>query len=222
MMHITDWLPTFYSIAGGDPSDLGDIDSYTFEDVLRGHNLTSPRSEFVLNFDPLENAKAMRVGRYKYMMNPNDRYNGDFDDWYSAPGEYPGINETMQPHTTPSQIYCGQRPKDAYSKCYSQTTGLNECIFDIEADPCEYHNLVDHPEYSQVKQTLLERVQYWEQQQVPPMRPPIDFESDPKHFGHTWTVWTDDPSIPENEEYECNPNHHCPPKEKLSAVKVEL
>ena len=126
----------------------------------------------------------------------------------------------MIPNTTPSQIHCGgERPPRAESECYSKKTGLNECIFDIESDPCEYHNLVDKDDYANVKDQLLERVKYWETQQVSAMRPPIDWDSNPKNFGYVWKPWTDDPTIPENEDYECNPKH-CPPTQKLS--KEEL
>ena len=39
MMHISDWLPTFYSLGGGDAEDLGDIDSYDMTDIMTGYSI---------------------------------------------------------------------------------------------------------------------------------------------------------------------------------------
>ena len=222
MMHISDWLPTLYDFAGGNVEHLEDIDGFSMVDVLTCRNLTSPRTEFVLNFDPLENAKSMRVGKYKYLLNPEDFFvHNDLHDWYQAPGEYPGTNETMIPNTHPAQITCENMPQDIDLKCFSQISQRYECLFDIDKDPCEFHNLIDDEGYAEVKEKLLERIEYWEGKQVPPMRPPVEWDANPKFFDHTWNPWTNDPTIHPTEPYTCHPKH-CPPDTKINTKKLEL
>ncbi|XP_077531580.1 arylsulfatase B-like [Haemaphysalis longicornis] len=79
LMHVSDWLPTLYSAAGGNVEDLGDIDG-----VDMWHSLVSgagsPRSEVLHNIDPVWNMSALRVGSYKYVQGTYG--GGNFDGWY--------------------------------------------------------------------------------------------------------------------------------------------
>ncbi|KAH8030610.1 hypothetical protein HPB51_010441 [Rhipicephalus microplus] len=79
LMHVSDWLPTLYSAAGGNVEDLGDIDGVDmWRSLVTGHG--SPRSEVLHNIDPIWNMSALRVGRYKYL---NGTYgDGRYDGWY--------------------------------------------------------------------------------------------------------------------------------------------
>ncbi|XP_075728124.1 arylsulfatase B-like isoform X2 [Rhipicephalus microplus] len=79
LMHVSDWLPTLYSAAGGNVEDLGDIDGVDmWRSLVTG--LGSPRSEVLHNIDPIWNMSALRVGRYKYL---NGTYgDGRYDGWY--------------------------------------------------------------------------------------------------------------------------------------------
>ena len=70
-------------------------------------------------------------------------------------------------------------------------------MFDVENDPCEYFNLIDNPNYEEVKNHLLDRIRYWENLQVTPLYPKIDQGANPKNFGYVWKPWTDDPNIPQ-------------------------
>ena len=197
MMHISDWYPTLYSFAGGDAADLEDIDSFDMTGVLTGSNTTSPRTEFVINFDPAECSKGMRVGWYKYLLNPNDFNEVIMDDWYQAPGKCPGSNETMLPNTTPSQITCEPVPRTRKVdlRCYSEKSGLNECLYDVENDPCEYYNLIDDEDYLSIKENILERIEFWEKKQVQPLMPPSDVSANTKFFNYTWVPWTTNTTI---------------------------
>ncbi|GFY50227.1 arylsulfatase B [Trichonephila inaurata madagascariensis] len=84
MMHISDWLPTLYSVAGGDVKKLGKID---------GHNLwpticcstPSPRDEILHNVDPVWKVEAIRKGRYKLLK--GSVFNGNFDGWFDKEGK---------------------------------------------------------------------------------------------------------------------------------------
>ncbi|XP_037582073.1 arylsulfatase B-like [Dermacentor silvarum] len=79
LMHVSDWLPTLYSAAGGNVEDLGDIDGVDmWRSLITGAG--SPRAEVLHNIDPLWNMSALRVGRYKYV---NGTYGGgNYDGWY--------------------------------------------------------------------------------------------------------------------------------------------
>ncbi|KAL3203309.1 hypothetical protein MRX96_041952 [Rhipicephalus microplus] len=50
LMQITDWLPTFYSIAGGDAAQMADLDGFDMWRSL-SYGLPSPRVEMLYNYD---------------------------------------------------------------------------------------------------------------------------------------------------------------------------
>ncbi|KAK8762520.1 hypothetical protein V5799_026211 [Amblyomma americanum] len=79
LMHVSDWLPTLYTAAGGDVKDLGDIDGIDmWRSLVTGAGV--PRTEVLHNIDPVWNMSALRFGRYKYV---NGTYGeGHFDGWY--------------------------------------------------------------------------------------------------------------------------------------------
>ena len=66
-MHVTDWLPTLYSAAGGNAADLGDLDGLSQWDALTT-NGTGPRREILHNIDPISDYGALRVGDFKLLV----------------------------------------------------------------------------------------------------------------------------------------------------------
>lgn len=64
-MHITDWLPTFYSAAGGNLEDLEEnldgLDQWST--LVSGKK--NVREVALLNIDEMENTSAALSGRYK-------------------------------------------------------------------------------------------------------------------------------------------------------------
>ena len=204
LMHVTDWFPTIYEAAGGNVSDLGDIESFSMLDLLTGKNLTSPRTEVLVNIDPMSDAVALKSGKYKYLRNPRDGYSESYDYWFQAPGKLPFSNETITPGHKKAQIQCGPLPTKVDLSCFSQISQNVECMFDVENDPCEYFNLIDNPTYESEKNHLLERIQFWEKLQVPPLYPKIDQSANPNNFGYIWQPWTDDPNIPQTSHIDWN------------------
>lgn len=65
-MHVSDWLPTFYSAAGLDVAELGEIDGLDMWDVL-SNDKESPRKEVFNNYDEIEDYSSLRVGPWKYI-----------------------------------------------------------------------------------------------------------------------------------------------------------
>ena len=69
LMHVTDWLPTLYSIAGGDIKNLYSVDGYDMWNTL-SQAIESPREEILHNIDPLQNgAAALRFRNWKLLVN---------------------------------------------------------------------------------------------------------------------------------------------------------
>ena len=54
LVHVTDWLPTLISAAGGNSSDLRGIDGIDqWEDISKGNNEGGKRKEMLYNINPL-------------------------------------------------------------------------------------------------------------------------------------------------------------------------
>lgn len=83
LMHISDWLPTFYSAAGLDVRELGKIDGIDMWKTL-SENLPSPRIEILHNIDPIEDYAALRRGDWKYVTGTTQE--GKVDEWYGESG----------------------------------------------------------------------------------------------------------------------------------------
>lgn len=85
MMQIFDWLPTLLSVAGYnmsslDPSKLDGLDMWR----TLSTDDDSPRTEMLLNIDPISGQEAIRVRNYKYLKGESATY---WAGWYK-PGEH--------------------------------------------------------------------------------------------------------------------------------------
>lgn len=63
MLHITDWLPTLLTAAGGDPSNLT-IDGMDMWQAL-SEDAESPRTTVLHNIDDIYGAAAITIGDWK-------------------------------------------------------------------------------------------------------------------------------------------------------------
>ncbi|KAF5285022.1 hypothetical protein FQR65_LT02334 [Abscondita terminalis] len=79
VMHITDWIPTIYSMSGLNFSELGKIDGLDMWSTI-SENSDSPRTEFVYNIDEISDYAAVRKGDWKYVYGTTS--NGAYDSWY--------------------------------------------------------------------------------------------------------------------------------------------
>ncbi|XP_035224042.1 arylsulfatase J-like [Stegodyphus dumicola] len=84
MMHMSDWLPTLYSLAGGDVKNLGDIDGFDMWPTICC-NTTSAREVILHNIDPEWKVEAIRKGKYKLLK--GSVFNGNFDGWFDKEGK---------------------------------------------------------------------------------------------------------------------------------------
>eukprot|EP00052_Salpingoeca_macrocollata_P014471 m.113785 g.113785 ORF g.113785 m.113785 type:complete len:504 (-) comp19329_c0_seq3:256-1767(-) len=164
-MHATDWLPTLVSMAAGEdwhkhipPGEpaylLGDgMDVWS---MLRDGS-SSPRTEILKechqDHQPLEHGNALIVGDWKLIqmgMNPEP-------GWYPPPGQ--------NPNTTHYTLTCGPPPAHADPKACQSAF----CLFNVTADPCEYHNVAD--QFPHVVAQLTQRLSEYQATAVPPVAP---------------------------------------------------
>ncbi|KAK4299256.1 hypothetical protein Pmani_028454 [Petrolisthes manimaculis] len=217
MVHITDWLPTLLSAAGGDLSVLGSIDGIDMWETLT-QGLTSPRKEFLINIDPVFNGAAVRIGDWKLMHKPQ-AYGHHWDGWFGPSGRnqtapqaqlevilqqvlhspaavaikkiLPHVFDNVKSLRLKAEVHCSPVPVNATQACNSVSS---PCLFHIPSDPCEYRDLShDRPE---VVSYLKSRLQYYNKSAVPPRNKPWDPAANPKYWGYAWTNWKDYPVPP--------------------------
>lgn len=215
--HFTDWLPTLYEMAGGNPSDLGDIDGVSHAGSLNDAVGVSrgPRNEMLLNIDPVDNHSAIIDDRYKLVK--GTVIGGAGDKWFPIPGNVDSASDEQRAadacrNSTVIQVLgklpgftspaCGDQSLNgsAYSKPIDCGPGpadrkspcqstVAACLFDIESDPCEQNDqAAEEPE---VAERLLSKLRHWESTAVEPNNAPPDVEGNPDYHGGAWVPWKD-------------------------------
>ena len=71
LMHVSDWLPTLYVLAGGDIHKLQHTDGYDMWASLSQAE-PSPRYEILHNIDPVTGKAAVRFGNWKLIVNESE------------------------------------------------------------------------------------------------------------------------------------------------------
>ncbi|XP_021919140.1 arylsulfatase B-like isoform X2 [Zootermopsis nevadensis] len=210
LMHVTDWLPTLISAAGGTlqgvPLDGVDQWSALLEDTV------SPRTEVLLQYDEVKGLYAARREDWKITNGSN--YGGEADDYYGHSGTdfaNPPYNLTAVAHSVAGEAIASLLPSaipdeeemllmraESTVTCALQadrtpckpSTTPNPCLFDVAVDPCETNNLaLRHPE---VLQEMLDLVSKYKATLIHQLNKPVDVNgSDPRKFNNTWSPWVD-------------------------------
>ncbi|XP_047110645.1 arylsulfatase B-like [Schistocerca piceifrons] len=210
MMHITDWLPTLYAAAGGDVSNLGDIDGINVWESL-SDDTPSNRTQVLHNIDDIYGNAALTDGDWKLVKGTT--YDGAWDGWYGPSGRenapaaydvgqvlgskagrvlYRGGYLTTRTEVltvrTSALVTCN--PSGSTSNVTINCKPLEApCLFNIQSDPCEKRNLADrHPEIVQRLESILKTINATA---VPPGNLPYDPRADPRFWDHTWTNFGD-------------------------------
>ncbi|XP_064114170.1 arylsulfatase B-like isoform X2 [Macrobrachium nipponense] len=215
MLHITDWLPTLISAAGGDVSSLGAIDGV---DQWKSLSLetSSPRKEFLVNIDPMHDSGAVRIGDWKLMFRPQ-AYGSFWDSWFGPSGRNETAPETqldvilaqvlnssvahavkkiipdayanIKSLRESAEVHCDPVPLNVTKSCESKES---PCLFHIPSDPCEYNDIAAlHPDVVSIAKILLAQ---YNATAIPPGNKPFDPAANPKYWGYTWTNWKDYPT----------------------------
>ncbi|XP_037500238.2 arylsulfatase B-like [Rhipicephalus sanguineus] len=214
LMHIVDWGPTLYAAAGGDVSDLGDVDGRnlwealtTFKDI--GHE------DVVLEIEGWKDAAAIISGRYKLVNRSEDPCEPYLNNRVPLPeGDPPGgldldalmvssdawkaVHEATI-HSDP-RFWSPPRPnwrQEATIACSASgepTVNFDPCedvfVFDIFNDPCELNNLASsQPE---LRDGLLKKLATYRLILSPrPSNAEVDERGHPQHHDCTWSPWVD-------------------------------
>lgn len=201
MIHVSDWLPTLYSAAGGNLADLGQIDGVNQWDMLQVDG-PSVRNEILHNIDPKSKFSAIRVGDYKLVQ--GDISGGRNDGWYLCTPPIDDSNFTNSPMeyfdgyvtemeirrekrgtpNTPFLVNCGDIPENYTETCFPTK---EPCLFHIPTDPCEYFNIAkSNPD---IVKNLLGRIEEYSKTAVEPVNKPIDKLANPSFHGGVWVPW---------------------------------
>ena len=176
MVHVTDWLPTFWSLASlqgrlkpNNPIKTKPLDGLD-QWLAISENLPSNRTEFVINIDP----KPVKCGhqvphggirwkQWKLIVGAG----GPPFGWYPAP------------------LYNPYKPR---ANCNTTQYYYVE-LYNIEEDPSETRNVSHkHPD---IVSFLYEKLNAYNATAVPLGNKPYDPASNPKYFNNTWMPWMD-------------------------------
>ncbi|KAJ8339301.1 hypothetical protein SKAU_G00360870 [Synaphobranchus kaupii] len=189
LIHISDWLPTLVSLAGGSTNGTQPLDGFNvWNTISRGRS--SPRLELLHNIDPLYDDIAPCPGRESRLTLAPELSQGQWSDsgfnvsvhaairyknWKLLTG-YPGCDYWFPP----PQLSNGTET----SKPASPLRSL--MLFNVESDPEEKQELSEkHPE---VVDFLLTRLQHYQKASIPIIFPNDDPRCDPGPSG-AWGPW---------------------------------
>ncbi|XP_041472301.1 arylsulfatase I-like isoform X1 [Lytechinus variegatus] len=184
MMHVCDWVPTLYGLAGGNTSTLEHLDGIDVWPMLsRGE--PSPRNEILHNIDPVRNVSAIRIGNYKLVQGQN--YNGKWSDWYPPEGESTDNSSDSNPVPNAFVVSCPPKPDNASTNC---DPFQQPCLYNINEDPCEFYNIAD--ENQDIVDILMMRIEEYRETMVPIRNKKPDPLSNPKYHDNCWVPWRND------------------------------
>ncbi|XP_049270210.1 arylsulfatase B-like [Rhipicephalus sanguineus] len=201
LMHITDWLPTLYGLAGGSVHQLGNIDGHDMWESLT-KDAPSPRSELVYNIDPLWGYGAIRKDNFKIVVGAfpqqrlavpgGERPQQDLDELVEQ--SYAGetlktfygllklefmpdwrVNATL---TCPEESLCDDERLQSPEHVY---------LFDLEEDPCDCNNLAYT--HKELLESLNGTLEFYKAQTVAPLNLAVDPNSHPDLHNGTRAPW---------------------------------
>ncbi|XP_077558104.1 arylsulfatase B-like isoform X3 [Haemaphysalis longicornis] len=203
LMHITDWLPTLYSAAGGHPQHLGELDGLDLWRAL-SRGTRSPRSEILLNIDSERGTAGLRYAEYKLVT-------GIFGEGLDGRHEIPGgsrphedLHHLLQQSRAASVLRRFYRKKSAFrcrrgfwsgnaavncgrSQETNFVTGEEHYLFDIARDPCELTNLAH--KRPDLLSFMLGRLKTYNETAVRPIDRTFDPKGFPENNGGLWGPW---------------------------------
>jgi len=171
LIHVTDWLPTLYRAAGGDPSQLKGLDGIDQWDTLT-KGKASARVEMLYNIDPLPDMSngpggAIRVGPFKLIRGDPGRPDG----W-------------IQPDSVVDE------EEDVLNLNKKEVESVHKSdellLFHLDEDPYEKINLAT--KFPAVTKYLSKLLDKYEARMVAPDIAGRLEEGNPSNFGGVWST----------------------------------
>eukprot|EP00040_Diaphanoeca_grandis_P007286 m.40385 g.40385 ORF g.40385 m.40385 type:complete len:523 (-) comp18466_c0_seq2:486-2054(-) len=180
LVHVSDWLPSIYTLAGGDASTLDGLDGYNVWDAITT-NTTSPRTELLHNIDILGGtaspfgSAALRVGNMKLIVGS------------------PGTSGHFIPPGCPATV-CVPPVMPARSECKADDNTTATWLFDLSDDPYELCNLAASQPATVANMTA--RLMWYNATAVAPLNTAGDPASNPNNRTGvekgSWGPWRSD------------------------------
>ncbi|XP_055316309.1 arylsulfatase I isoform X3 [Sitodiplosis mosellana] len=219
-MHIADWLPTLFHVAGGNVEHLNaTLDGKNMWSSL-SEDTKSNRTEILHNIDDIYGSASLTVGEWKVHKGTN--YNGAWDQWYGPAGirsttaynanavsNCPAGQALNQLNLLPTVQHMRKMRTDATVDCLKNQNSVSicrplekPCLFNVNLDPCEQNNLADESfiysafilsrkRHPEILNSLLERLNAYNETALLPANLPLDPNGDPRFFDNTWTNFGD-------------------------------
>ncbi|XP_075540031.1 arylsulfatase B-like [Dermacentor variabilis] len=200
LMHITDWLPTLYSAAGGDVNDLGSLDGFDMWDALNV-GAPSPRTEILLNINQARGNAALRYRGFKLLVgnlsDVNERYERIGG---SRPCE--DLDELLRQSRAAAVLrrlynrdvfkHGGYWRNEATVKCQGVSSsnfvsGRSYYLYDITKDPCELHDISQERPW--LVAMLMDKLAAYNKTVAPPVDTTTDPRGYPEYNDGTWAPW---------------------------------
>ncbi|XP_076234561.1 arylsulfatase B [Calliopsis andreniformis] len=201
LFHVTDWLPTFYSAAGGNLEDLEEnLDGIDQWSTIRSKRKTK-RTTVLLNIDEVANTSGILEGNYKLIKGAKLEY-GDYYGDSGTDKSYPEYNassvlqslassaiteisklslDAQKIHSLREQARVICQQITSYPKC------LDRCLFDVYSDPCETNDLSSI--YPEIVENLNNIIEEYDKVLMHQTNAPVDPKSYPENFNGTWMPW---------------------------------
>lgn len=222
LFHISDWVPTFASLAGVTIDERDNLDGKNIWPAL-SHNLPSPRHDALCHLDDTDGYQSYINGDFKYVN--GSTYDGIYDHWmdyvdkterHSTFNNYGEsiMNSTIgralakysisnlnpvaiEKHRQSSIITCNNVPIPT-DKQYQCRPLESPCLFNIIDDPCERRNIA--PLRPVTLRMMQDEVNKLRMKSQPIRNKPGDVRSNPANFENTWTWWYDELGIPDYDQ----------------------
>ncbi|XP_017882995.2 uncharacterized protein LOC108626689 [Ceratina calcarata] len=202
LIHITDWLPTLYSAAGGNLNDLReDLDGVEQWSTITSEKGKDKRKSVLLNIDEVSNTSAALMKRYKLIKGATALY-GDYYGDSGADKSYPEYNISSILHSPTGSAIASisnykldankisQLRKKAMVVCKNFTSYpkcFDKCLFDIYTDPCETTDLSS--KYPYIVDEIDSYIEQYYKVLIHQTNVSPDPASYPEHFNGTWMPW---------------------------------
>ncbi|KAK9512871.1 hypothetical protein O3M35_001191 [Rhynocoris fuscipes] len=162
LFHISDWFPTLFAAAGGDPNKLVDIDGINHWDSLKSGKNDSPRKELVVDIQAKKNIQAYIKGKWKLIRNYNTSIALSCADKYYGVNlrnsiEYniteilnSKVEQSLKRNNLDSKKIERLRKEATIAECCipeekekSQANDCHSkyCLYNIDVDPCECNDI---------------------------------------------------------------------------------